>query len=127
MKILAQKYRHKNGSEISKVADTRDRCNYGLKFLHELSVLSVSRENESCGAVRRTRTCVCVCVCVCVGVIDRAHRAFGVFTAAITPTVFHSAYLWLSLINDTVVLTPLKYRGDRGISTARSRCGDINN
>lgn len=30
----------------------------------------------------------------------------GAFYAAITPTVFHSAYLRLSLINDTVVLTP---------------------
>lgn len=101
----------------SEVGDTRDRFNYGPRFLRELSVHSVSRGNESCGAARPDAH-------VCVGVIDRAHGAFGIFTAAITPTVFHSAYLWLSLINDTVVLTPLKYRGDRGISRPR---GDINN
>lgn len=97
----------------SRVSDTRDRFNYGLRFLRELSVHSVSLEgNESCGAVRSDAH-------VYVGVIDRAHGAFGIFTAAITPTVFHSAYLRLSLINDTVVLTPLKYRGDRGISRPR--------
>lgn len=108
MKALGQEYCH----EKCKVSDTRDRFNYGLRFLRELSVHSVSRGNESCGAVRPDAH-------VCVGVIDRAHGAFGIFTAAITPTVFHSAYLWLSLINDTVVLTPLKYRGDHGISRPR--------
>lgn len=63
---------------------------------------------------------------VYVGVIDRAHGALDLFTAAITPAVFHSAYLRLSLINDTVVLTPLKYRGGYGIARPRS-CRDINN
>lgn len=50
----------------------------------------------------------------CVGVIDRALGVSVLFTAAITPTVFHSAYSRLSLINDTVVLTPSMHGGGRG-------------
>lgn len=55
---------------------------------------------------------------MCVGVIDQALRVSVLFTPAITPTVFHSTYLRLSLINDTVVLTPLKYDESR----ASRRC-----
>jgi len=60
------KNRHENEREIFKV--TRDRFNYGLRFLHELSVLSVSWENESTPDKH-----------VRVGVINRAHGAFGAF------------------------------------------------
>lgn len=98
----------------SEVIDMRDRFNYVLKGFctNYWSFRSLGEMKVKGPHTGRARVC---------GRYRSGPRGIRGFYGGYYSTVFHSAYLWLSLINDTVVLTPLKYREGRGISAARLR------